>query len=90
MEPLEAVLWRDVHGYRQVMRGQRVVIACWSVEVPSVAAEDEDRRECEQEQGEGKPRRPHRARDSVKWGHARETHMKEGDRSIAHYTIPTA
>ncbi len=40
-----------------------------SIEVSSVAAEDEDRRQRKQQQGEGKPRGSQRGLEFVKRGH---------------------
>ena len=64
-------------------------MARWSVEVPSGTAEDEDRRQRKQKQGEGKPSGPQRGFESVEYGHASETDMKEGERSIGYYTTRT-
>ena len=88
LEPLEAVFGGEVHGYCQVLRGNPVVIARRSVEVPSVTAKDEDRRERDQQQGEGKQRRPQRGLKSVEGDHVSETCMREGETHIgALYSI---
>ena len=76
-EPLEAVFRGKVHGYRQVLRGYPVVIDP-SVEGSAIAPEHEYRRQCDQQQGEGKPSGSQRGLESLEGDHVSKTRMRGG------------